>query len=120
MSRLGAWRVHSESRPQDEPGPREAAAQAQVACAPPIEAAVRACCCPAQPVARVGLRLGGTGPEQEIFLCAHHLRAGARRLRELGAAVHDGAGLPLGNPEGTFVAAPRGSGTGSEKDEGGS
>ncbi|CAO5258818.1 DUF7455 domain-containing protein [Frankia sp. AgKG'84/4] len=120
MSLLGAWRVHSESRPQDVTGPPDPARQARVACAPPIGAAVRACCCPAQPVARVVLRVDGPGPEQEIFLCAHHLRAGARRLRDLGAAVYDGAGLPLSDPEVTFAAAARGSGTGSEPDEGGS
>ncbi len=120
MSLLGAWRVHCESRPQDEPGPPDPAERARIACAPPIEAAVRACCCPAQPVARVVLRVEGPRPEQEIFLCAHHLRASARRLRELGAAVYDGAGLPLGNPEVAFLAAARGSGTGSERDEGGS
>ncbi|MCM3882326.1 hypothetical protein [Frankia sp. R82] len=72
----------------------------------PIDAATRACCCPSQPVARVVLPRSGDRDAQEIFLCAHHLRASAARLRELGAPIYDELGLPVTTPEKIFVVVP--------------
>ncbi|CAO5177684.1 hypothetical protein FAIPA1_30327 [Frankia sp. AiPs1] len=75
----------------------------------PIGAATRACCCPSQPAARVVLPPSGDRDAQEIFLCAHHLRASAARLRQLGAPIYDERGLPVTAPEKIFVAVrPRG------------
>ncbi|MCK9925967.1 hypothetical protein MXD62_02115 [Frankia sp. Mgl5] len=41
-------------------------------------------------------------PEQEILLCAHHLRASSERLRALGTSVYDSAGMPLDDPGSFF------------------
>ncbi|WP_163549343.1 DUF7455 domain-containing protein [Candidatus Frankia nodulisporulans] len=104
MSFRGARRTHpvvptagydaERSRPAGGPSVGQAV---------PIDAAARACCCPSQPVARVVLPGSGDRAAQEIFLCAHHLRASAARLRELDAPIYDEFGLPVTTPEKIFV-----------------
>ncbi|TCJ35094.1 MULTISPECIES: hypothetical protein [unclassified Parafrankia] len=69
---------------------------------PPIGPAARSCCCPSAPVAQVVVPAQDGRPEQEILLCAHHLRASSERLRALGTSVYDRAGMPLNDPGSYF------------------
>jgi hypothetical protein len=106
MSLLGARRAHPAAPSGDRPvAPIPARSGSAAGCAPPIDAAERACCCLGHPVARVVLPSGGDRPGQEIFLCAHHLRGCAARLRALDIHVYDDAGLPIARPETFFTSA---------------
>jgi len=105
MSLLGARRSHQSPPTQDRrPGPQPPG-DSSTAVLPPIDPAARACCCPSEPVAQIVIPARGDRPEQELLLCAHHLRVSADRLRELGVPVYDRASLPIADPARTFAAA---------------
>jgi hypothetical protein len=105
MSLLGARRSHPVAPPSDLSIAAEPTRGGTQGCAAPIDAAERAYCCSGHPVARVVLPARPERPEQEIFLCAHHLRACARRLSELGTSIYDNAGLPIARPAEFFTSA---------------
>ena len=69
-----------------------------------LASSARACCCPAPPRVRVFLPLpsapGLPEGEIDILLCAHHYRASARRLEQLGLAAFamDGGAAQIFGP----------------------
>jgi hypothetical protein len=105
MSLLGARRSRHSPPTQSRPAQSVHSGDERVAVLPPIDPVERACCCPSEPVARVVMPARDDRPEQEILLCAHHLRTAADRLRTLGAPVYDRGGLPIADPARFFAAA---------------
>ncbi len=60
----------------------------------PLEAAARACCCPARPVVTVVMPPTASRPHPvDLLLCGHHFRVGQAALQAVGAAVYDQTGL---------------------------
>lgn len=62
----------------------------------PLATPERACCCAAQPVARVFVKPAAPGGAPvELLLCGHHLRVCWQALEAAGAAAFDTAGRML-------------------------
>ncbi|WP_329092529.1 hypothetical protein OG979_02125 [Actinomadura citrea] len=69
---------------------------------PPVvpRLANRACCCLAKPVVVAVMPVTGRDHRPvDLHLCAHHYRLSRRALDEAGAAVFDGSGMPVTDPD---------------------
>ncbi len=71
---------------------------------PPLPAGQRACCCPAQAFVRVLVPAGGPRPKPtDLYLCAHHFRAGRAALTRIGAVAFDGRGAEMTRSSPVFL-----------------
>jgi hypothetical protein len=62
----------------------------------PIAANVRACCCPARPLATIVMPPTASCPHPiDLLLCGHHYRVSQAALRAAGATAYDQAGAAI-------------------------
>jgi hypothetical protein len=71
---------------------------------PPLPAGQRSCCCPARAFVRVLVPAGGTrAAPSDLYLCAHHFRAGRTALTRIGAVAFDGHGAEMTSSSPVFL-----------------
>ena len=71
---------------------------------PPLPAGQQSCCCPARAFVRVRVPPDRTRPEPtDLYLCAHHFRAGRTALTSVGAVAFDGAGAQMTSSSPVFL-----------------
>lgn len=71
---------------------------------PPLPPGQRSCCCPAQAFVRVLVPLGGARAKPiDLYLCAHHFRAGRAALTRTGAVAFDRDGDEMTSSSPVFL-----------------